>query len=189
MPETEPKIEEVDSDSSSDAPNLEESKDGTKQNRAEKKCRKAVSKLGLRPFGGIVRVTVKKTKNILFVISKPEVMKAPSSETYVIFGEAKIEDVAASAAAQAHRQMQQSMQMQALKQQMEAAKGGASVADADTKEEPKIEEVVEDDSSGTKVEEKDIELIMTQVSTTREKAIKALKEHKNDIVEAIMSFN
>lgn len=34
---------------------------------------------------------------ILFVISKPDVFKSPSSSTYVIFGEAKIEDLSAQA--------------------------------------------------------------------------------------------
>jgi hypothetical protein len=29
----------------------------------------------------------------LFVIAKPEVYKSPASDTYVIFGEAKIEDI------------------------------------------------------------------------------------------------
>lgn len=32
-------------------------------------------------------------KNILFVIGKPDVYKSPASDTYVIFGEAKIEDI------------------------------------------------------------------------------------------------
>merc|ERR1712217_592449 len=64
-----------------------------KQNRAEKKSRKAVAKLGMKPVPGIVRVTVKKSKNILFVISKPDVHKSPNSDTYIIFGEAKMEEV------------------------------------------------------------------------------------------------
>merc|ERR1711861_76548 len=46
---------------------------------------------------GIMRVTVKKSKNILFVISKPDVFKSPDSDTYIIFGEAKIEDLSAQA--------------------------------------------------------------------------------------------
>merc|ERR550532_3646034 len=85
---------------------------GGKQNRSEKKSRKAVAKLGMKPVPGIVRVTVKKMKNILFVISKPDVHKAPNSDTYVIFGEAKIEDLAAQANAfrnafRAHNMQQQ----------------------------------------------------------------------------------
>ena len=39
-----------------------------KQSRSEKKARKAIAKLGLRPIQGILRVTIRKSKNILFVI-------------------------------------------------------------------------------------------------------------------------
>merc|ERR1719487_2270527 len=78
--------------------------DGGKQNRQEKKSRKAVQKLGLKPVPGITRVTVKKSKNILFVISKPDVHKSPTSDTYIIFGEAKIEDLSAQAQASAAQQ-------------------------------------------------------------------------------------
>merc|ERR1711985_66306 len=68
-----------------------------KQSRSEKKSRKAMQKLGMKPVPGIMRVTVKKSKNILFVISKPDVFKSPASDTYIIFGEAKIEDLSAQA--------------------------------------------------------------------------------------------
>merc|ERR1712099_77729 len=81
--------------------------EGTKQNRSEKKSRKAVQKLGMKPVPGIVRVTVKKSKNILFVISKPDVHKSPNSDTYIVFGEAKIEDLSAQAQASAAQQMTQ----------------------------------------------------------------------------------
>merc|ERR1712014_523251 len=76
----------------------------SKQNRSEKKSRKAVSKLGMKPVPSIVRVTVKKSKTILFVISKPDVHKSPNSDTYVIFGEAKIEDLSAQAKTSAAQQ-------------------------------------------------------------------------------------
>ena len=35
-----------------------------KQSRSEKKARKAMSKLGMKPVPGIIRVTVKKSKNV-----------------------------------------------------------------------------------------------------------------------------
>lgn len=41
---------------------------------------------------------------ILFVIQKPDVFKSPASDTYIIFGEAKIEDLSAQASAQAAEQ-------------------------------------------------------------------------------------
>merc|ERR1712193_299210 len=46
----------------------------------------------------------KQSKNILFVVSKPDVFKSPASDTYIIFGEAKIEDLSAQAQAQAAQQ-------------------------------------------------------------------------------------
>ena len=61
-----------------------------KQSRSEKKARKAMLKLGLKSFPGITRVTIRKSKNILFVIAKPDVYKSPASDTYIVFGEAKV---------------------------------------------------------------------------------------------------
>merc|ERR1712035_44 len=58
-----------------------------KQSRSEKKARKAMSKLGLRQVTGVTRVTIRKSKNILFVITKPDVYKSPASDTYIVFGE------------------------------------------------------------------------------------------------------
>merc|ERR1719157_80247 len=119
-----PKIEEIekedvqdevedDDDTDDDMPNLEAAgADGEakgKINRAEKKSRKAVSKLGMKPVPGIVRVTVKKSKNILFVISRPDVHKAATSDTYVVFGEAKIEDLGAQAQASAAQSLTQDL--------------------------------------------------------------------------------
>ena len=83
----EPEIESDDEDDSDDdMPELEEGAEGegdgskAKQSRSEKKSRKAMQKLGMKPVPGIMRVTVKKSKNILFVISKPDVFKSPASD-------------------------------------------------------------------------------------------------------------
>ena len=45
---------------------------------------------------GINRVTIKKSKNILFVINKPDVYKSPASDTFIVFGEAKVSKTAAT---------------------------------------------------------------------------------------------
>merc|ERR1719407_278766 len=158
-------------------PGLEggDKKDGSgKQNRSEKKSRKAVQKLGMKPVPGIVRVTVKKSKNILFVISSPDVHKSPNSDTYIVFGEAKIEDLSAQAQASAAQQVTAPESM-----------GEDSKAEA-----AKVEEVEDDeevDESG--IESKDIDLVMSQVSCSRGKAVAALKANNNDIVEAIMHLS
>merc|ERR1711939_1097855 len=128
---------EEDDSTDEDMPGLEgeEKKDGAggKQNRSEKKSRKAVQKLGMKPVPGIVRVTVKKSKNILFVISNPDVHKSPSSDTYIVFGEAKIEDLSAQAQASAAQQF--------------TSGAGADGADGDeaAPAAPSIEEVNDDD--------------------------------------------
>merc|ERR1712179_826693 len=70
---------------------------GGKQSRGEKKARKIMSKLGLKQITGVSRVTIRKSKNILFVITKPDVYKNPSSDTYIVFCEAKIEDLSQQA--------------------------------------------------------------------------------------------
>merc|ERR1712086_1138319 len=145
-----------------------------KQNRSEKKSRKAVQKLGMKPVPGIVRVTVKKSKNILFVISKPDVHKSPTSDTYIVFGEAKIEDLSAQAQASAASQFT----------------GGEDAGDAKPDEVAKIEEVEDDgDADESGIEPKDIELVMSQVQCTKSKAIAALRANNNDIVEAIMQLS
>jgi len=146
-----------------------------KQNRAEKKARKAVQKLGMKGVKGIVRVTVKKSKNILFVISKPDVYKSPNSDTYIIFGEAKIEDLSAQAQTQAADQFRAP--------DMSAAAGNTAMAAQDDADDDDDEEV---DEEG--VEQKDIDLVMSQANVSRSKAVKALKENDNDIVNAIMEL-
>lgn len=58
--------------------------------------------------------------------------------------------------------------------------------------EDKPAETEEDDSEpadATGLEEADISVIIEQTNTTRNKAIKALREHNGDIVNAIMSLS
>ena len=152
---------------------------GGKQNRSEKKARKAIQKLGMKPVEGIHRVTVKKSKNILFVIKKPEVFKSAASNTYVIFGEAKIEDLSAQQQAAAAQQFQQTPEFtQATTQDGSTTENNND--DDDAEEDGEVDE--------TGVEGKDIDLVMAQASVSRAKAVKALKNNDNDIVNAIMEL-
>ncbi|CAD6209298.1 unnamed protein product [Miscanthus lutarioriparius] len=149
--------------------------EGAKQSRSEKKSRKAMMKLGMKPVTGVTRITIKRAKNILFVVSKPDVFKSPTSETYVIFGEAKIEDLSSQLQAQAAQQFR----MQDLSKVM-AKQDAAAAAATPADEEEEVDE------SG--IEPRDIDLVMTQASVTRAKAVKALKAHDGDIVSAIMEL-
>ncbi|KAF3957335.1 hypothetical protein ACB098_11G142600 [Castanea mollissima] len=168
--------DEDDDDDDKDDDEVEGQHDGdasgrSKQSRSEKKSRKAMLKLGMKPIPGVSRVTVKKSKNILFVISKPDVFKSPTSDTYVIFGEAKIEDLSSQLQTQAAEQFK-----------------APDLSNVISK--PETSAVAQDDEEvdETGVEPKDIELVMTQAGVTRSKAVKALKAADGDIVTAIMDL-
>ncbi|GMY22847.1 nascent polypeptide-associated complex subunit alpha-like protein 1 [Fagus crenata] len=168
--------DEDDDDDDKDDDDVEGGPDGdasgrSKQSRSEKKSRKAMLKLGMKPIPGVSRVTVKKSKNILFVISKPDVFKSPTSDTYVIFGEAKIEDLSSQLQTQAAEQFK-----------------APDLSNVISK--PESSTVAQDDEEvdETGVEPKDIELVMTQAGVSRSKAVKALKTADGDIVTAIMDL-
>ena len=152
----------------------EEGGAGAKQNRGEKKCRKAMQKLGLKPLTGINRVTIKRSKNIIFVIDTPEVMKSPNSDTYIIFGEAKYEDI---------NQMAASSEATKFKAEAPAVPKEAPIEPI--KEEDEGEEG-ELDESGLNVE--DIENVMSHCHVTRRAAVKALRDASGDSISAILSL-
>lgn len=106
-----------------------------------------------------------------------------------IFGEAKIEDLSAQPQVNAA-------------QQLAATEGGASDSHAghDHAQEgkgkaPETEaKKDEDEDDGEEVDEtglepKDIELVMAQANVSRKKAVKALRENDNDIVNSIMALS
>merc|ERR1712118_116204 len=179
--EDEVKVADRDSDEDStddDMPEMEdESEDAAggkgKQSRSEKKSRKAMQKLGMKPVPGIIRVTVKKSENILFVIKEPDVFKTSSDNpkspaTYIVFGKAEIEDLSAQATS-------------AAVEQFKAPGAGLDVGVDDA---PKIEAVEGDDDGDEDagdLDENDIELVVRQAGVTKAKAIKALKSNDNDV--------
>ncbi|KAI3397791.1 hypothetical protein diail_10324 [Diaporthe ilicicola] len=195
LPDDEPtknvSVEEGNDDDSSDSEieagdsNLPAGSTAVIHSRNEKKARKAMEKLHLTRIQGITRVTLRRPKNILFVINNPEVYKSPNSNTYIVFGEAKIEDLNASAQAAAAQQLAQAEHDHSGHDHGESSKaveGGEA-----KKEEEEEDDGEEVDAEG--IEDKDIELVMTQANVSRKKAIKALKENDNDIVNSIMALS
>merc|ERR1711979_72631 len=150
-----------------------------KQSRGEKKARKIMSKLGLKQVTGVSRVTIRKSKNILFVINKPDVYKNPASDTYIVFGEAKIEDLTQQAQMEAAQKFKAAEVPQPTEMGASDTTGPASIPEED-------EDDGEVDEAG--VEDKDIDLVMSQANVSRSKAVKALKNNANDIVNAIMEL-
>jgi len=154
------------------------------QSRSERKARKALLGLGLKKISGITRVTLRRPKNFLFVIASPDVYKSPNSDTYIVFGEAKMEDMNAQAQLSAAQQL--------------AASGAGSATglensgvgkDGDIDDEVPELEAPEDDGpvDETGVDPKDIELVMAQVNCSRAKAVRVLKESGGDLINAIMA--
>merc|ERR1712132_18146 len=168
--EDEVKVADQDSDDESTDDDMPEMEDGDgeaggkgKQSRSEKKSRKAMQKLGMKPVPGIIRVTVKKSKNILFVIKEPDVFKTnadnpKSPATYIVFGKAEIEDLSAQATS-------------AAVEQFKAPGAGLDMGSEDA---PKAE-VADGDDDGDEdagdLDENDIELVVKQAGVTKAKAI------------------
>jgi len=194
--EKDPKVEEDEElpseESDDDIPELEdpgvhggsggggddEAKGRVKQNRSEKKARKAMQKLGMKQVPGIVRVTVKKAKNILFVINKPDVFKSPASDTYIIFGEAKIEDINSQQQVAAAEQFRDDLNLGDI-----ANKNKADIDDDDDDE----DEDDDDDVDETGLDSSEISTVIQQANCSKAKAVKALRKHKN-IVDAILAL-
>jgi len=157
----------------------------TVHSRNEKKARKQIAKLGLKHVPGITRVTLRRPKNILFVINNPDVYKSPTSNTWIIFGEAKIEDLNSAAQASAAQQLAAAENAS----QIEADLAAAAAANKDKAAEKEEEEDDGEEVDDSGLEQKDIELVMAQASVSRKKAVKALKENDNDIVNSIMALS
>lgn len=112
---------------------------------------------------------------------------------YSIFGEAKIEDLNSQAQANA------AQQLAAAENASSGDHAGHDHAGHDHdhgkgkgKEEIKKPEEDDDDDEevdDTGLESKDIELVMSQANVSRKKAVKALKENGNDIVNSIMALS
>merc|ERR1719506_771079 len=185
------KVSQEDSDeeesTDEDMPEMEEG-DGEaggkgKQSRSEKKSRKAMQKLGMKPVQGIIRVTVKKSKNILFVIKSPDMFKTSSDNpkspaTYIVFGKAEIEDLSAQATS-------------AAVEQFKAPGAGLDAAGGD--DAAALLEAGDGDDDGDEdaggLDDNDIELVVKQAGVSKAKAIKALKQNDNDVVNAIMALS
>ncbi|KAF3046037.1 GAL4 enhancer protein [Didymella heteroderae] len=196
--EPEKKNVQIDEDESSDSEEegdavIPQGSSVTVHSRNEKKARKAIAKLGLKHIEGITRVTLRRPKNILFVINQPDVYKSPSSNTYIVFGEAKIEDLNSQAQASAAQQLAQAEQQghdhagHDHDHDHDHAHEEGKGKEAEKKVEEEEDDGEEVDDSG--LEAKDIELVMQQASVSRKKAVKALKENDNDIVNSIMALS
>lgn len=156
----------------------------------EKKAREQLLKLGLKPLKDVTRVTFKKKGNYILAIENPEVYKTPGG-SYVVFGEAKVEDLNKR---YAEAMAAQNAAKSAAGAGEDVTTTGSTAAEIteDLKkaslEESKEDEDDDEEVDATGLEAGDIDVIVEQTNVSRNKAIKALKEHKGDVVNAIMSL-
>jgi len=195
MPAT---IEEAHSDHSEHSDHDHDHEDPTSaaaldkiQSRSERKARKALLSLGLKKVPGITRVTLRRPKNVLLVIASPDVYKSPNSDCYIVFGEVKMEDMNSQA------------QMNAAQQLSSAGGGGGGAGrgdvsptpgsgvgavDDDDDDIPDLE-AAEDETAAPDpgVDQKDVDLVVSQVGCSRARAVQALKDSGGDLINAIMA--
>uniref|UniRef100_K7E1E2 NAC-A/B domain-containing protein n=1 Tax=Monodelphis domestica TaxID=13616 RepID=K7E1E2_MONDO len=119
---------------------------------------------------------IQKSKNILFVISKPDVFKSPALNICFIFGEAKMEDLSQQVHKAAAEKFKVPVELSPIITE--------TVPDLRAKEESDEEEEVDE----TGLEVRDFELVMAQANVSRAKAVRALRHNNNDIVNAIMEL-
>ena len=142
--------------------------------KAEKKVRKALSKLGMVPVEGVNRVTMKQKDSYILYVKEPEVFSSPQNpNSFIIFGELTFED---------HEKKLTQEAIENLKKEGEKLK-----TVTEKKEEPKVEVVQEGEELSEEGLEKDaIETVMNEGKCSRQAAIKALRAHNGDPVEALL---
>ena len=145
--------------------------------KAEKKVRKALSKLGMVKVDGVNRVTMKQKDNYILCVKDPEVFTSPQNEnTFIIFGELTFDDP--------EKKLSQET-IQAMKKEGEKLK-----TVTEKKEEPKVEVVPEgEELSEEGLDKESIETVMNEGKCSRQQAIKALRAHNGDPVEALLEIN
>ncbi|KAJ1647553.1 hypothetical protein LPJ64_001086 [Coemansia asiatica] len=150
---------------------------------AEKKARKAMQKKGLEQVPGITNITIMRKKAGMFSIYAPDVYKNSTSDTWIVFGEARMDNFgrpnpafqrAARTGATADAASTSATATAATEAAPEAAADAASASSNDVDE--------------ARVDSKDVELIMSQANCTRAQAIESLIKNGNDVVNSIMEL-
>lgn len=155
--------------------------EGAKLNRGEKKCRKALTKLGMKAFPGITRVTIKKRDGFIFMINDPEVLiSGDNGNQFVCFGELKYDDPNQRMAQAEAAKMAQAQAAARAAQANAPAAGGAD------KKKANANEAAEDETGLTPSH---INMVMEHTSCTRNEAIRALRESKDDMISAVMKLS
>ncbi|EFC48372.1 nascent polypeptide-associated complex alpha subunit [Naegleria gruberi] len=140
-----------------------------RQSKAEKKNKKAILKAGLKEYPGVKQVSIRSAQRLNLTIDDPEVFISDNGNgtaVFVVFGKFNMED--------ATQQRGQQAVADLLK-----PKDEVPVEATESDETP--EELPEN------IAEKDVQMVIEQTGLSRNAAIKKIKEHGGDIIEAITS--
>ncbi|KAJ1730958.1 hypothetical protein LPJ61_002766 [Coemansia biformis] len=150
------------------------------QSAAERKARKAMLKKGFEQVTGVTNISVLRKKSPMFSIYSPDVYKNTNSDTWIVFGEARVDNLGRMMNSGAQRATRTAAPaapaIDPSDLLAEASAGAAEASDDDEK----VDE--------TGVDSSDIELIVAQANCSRAAAVKALKANSNDVVNAIMDL-
>ena len=153
-----------------------------KMSRGEKKFKKAMMRMGLKPLEGFTRATIKTGKSMLLYIDNPFVMNSGTNEhNYLIFGEAKIFDFKSALSKE---------KMAQFNKGRAPVEGNVPETVVEEKEDLKDdvenkEEVEEKEIDESKYNEEDIKSIMDYSKCDRQAALKALVKANGDVIDAI----
>lgn len=152
-----------------DTPAADDAEMAQRGGKQAKRYAKAMAKMGLKPEPNITRVQIRKHQGLSFAINRPEVYRFPGTNTFVIFGETQLEEAGSDAQKAAARTV--------VGQDKPETAATAAAAGAD-----------DDDEDPAGLQDKEINVVMTQANVSRGKAIRALKNNNGDIVNAIMEL-
>lgn len=150
----------------------------------EKKARELIKKLNLKQVKGISRVTFKQRGNLIYAIDEPDVYRSPAG-TYVVFGEAKVDDMNARLAEAQAAQAAAAASSEVPDKSPESITADLQQASLNDK----VEEVDEADEDEEGLDSNDIDIIVEQTQVPRGKAVAALRKHKGDMVNAIIELS
>jgi nascent polypeptide-associated complex subunit alpha len=148
-----------------------------KSNRGEKKFKKAMTKMGLKPVTGINRVTIKKGKAFVISIDDPDVWKTPGNEnSYIIFGKPNMDGLQTG-----------QNEINQFKNSVTPEEAGEKVEAPSAEVAAKVETAAEDLNEDGLTPD-NIKMVMEYTSCTRAEAVRVLRETGDDSVNAIMKL-
>ncbi|KAJ2516589.1 hypothetical protein GGI11_003408 [Coemansia sp. RSA 2049] len=161
------------------------------QSAAEKKARKALQKKGLEQVSGIVNISFIRKNSPMFSIYSPDVYKNATSDTWIVFGEARVDNYGKSFNPNSKRAASAAAAAAAAASAAGAAGAGRSAdieSGAAGASEAAGAKGGDEDVDESGLDAKDIELVMSQSGCSRPDAVKALNSNGKDVVNAIMEL-